>query len=431
MFDRGLIGRLTSIAGNAATATKLFTARTINGVSFDGTANIQNSASGLSDGVTGTGAIALASGAALANPTVGTQSTTDNSTKAASTAYVTTAVANAVAGVNPAVAVEAATTANVSGYTYANGVSGIGATLTQNSAAAVVIDGYTLLLNDRILFKNQSTAYQNGVYTITTLGTGIIPAIFTRALDYNQPSEMNNTGAVPVVNGTVNALTSWLLSSTVNTVGSDSLTYTQFSQKPASSGVYASKPASPNTGTQYFATDLGTAGVWITYDGTKWKPIGGSAILLLDVTAHQSAGTGAEANYFTATIPAGLLSAHGALRFKGTIKCSGTTAAKSLIVRHNSTSAATSGGVLLKNCTSFLSSAQLTADFQGDIFANAATNAQIAMSSTNGYIGSASANALATGTIDTTAATYLNFNMNGNASDTLGFQGICIEWLEA
>lgn len=193
----------------------------------------QLAASDLSNGTTGSGGgVVLATGPTMTNPVVGTQATTDNSTKGASTAYVTTAIANAIAGVNPAVAVQAATTANVAGYTYNNGVSGIGATLTQNSAAVVVIDGYTLLLNDRVLFKNQSTAANNGVYFISTLGTGVIPAVFTRALDYDQPSDINNTGAIPVVNGTVNISTSWLLTSSVTTVGTDSLTYTQFSINP-------------------------------------------------------------------------------------------------------------------------------------------------------------------------------------------------------
>lgn len=164
--------------------------------------------------------------------TATTQNPGDNSTKLATSAFVTTAVNNAISGVNPAVAVQATTTANVSGYTYNNGVGGIGATLTQNSAAIVVVDGYTLLLNDRVLFKNQTTSANNGIYLITTLGTGIIPAVFTRALDYNQPSSINNSGTIPVVNGTVNALTSWLLTSSVTTVGSDPLTYTIFSYSP-------------------------------------------------------------------------------------------------------------------------------------------------------------------------------------------------------
>lgn len=187
--------------------------------------------------ITASGSITLNINTSVAlggNPTTTTQPTSDNSTKIATTAFVTTAINNAISGVNPAVAVQAATTANVAGYTYNNGVSGVGATLTQNSAAVVVIDGYTLALNNRVLFKNQSTAANNGVYTITTLGTGIIPAVFTRALDYNQPSDINNTGAIPVVNGTVNATTSWLLTSSVTTIGTDPITYVQFSYAPSS-----------------------------------------------------------------------------------------------------------------------------------------------------------------------------------------------------
>jgi hypothetical protein len=49
---------------------------------------------------TGTGAVVLANGPTLTNPIVGTQISTDNSTKAASTAYVTAAVAAATTGVS-------------------------------------------------------------------------------------------------------------------------------------------------------------------------------------------------------------------------------------------------------------------------------------------------------------------------------------------
>lgn len=201
----------------------------------DATASIKGKLQ-LGGDITGTAtAPTIKSSVALSgNPTTTTQTSTDNSTKIATTAYVTTGISNAVSGINPAVAVQVATIANVSGYTYNNGVSGIGATLTQNSAAVVTIDGYIPTLNDRVLFKNQSTSANNGVYVITTLGTGIIPAVFTRATDYNQPSDINNTGAIPVVNGTVNALTSWLLTAKVTTIGTDSLTYSQFSYSPTS-----------------------------------------------------------------------------------------------------------------------------------------------------------------------------------------------------
>ncbi len=144
-------------------------------------------------------------------------------------------VDNAVAGVNPAVAVQAATTAAIANVTYNNGASGIGATLTQTVAAVVVVDGYTLLLNDRVLIKDQATVANNGIFTITTLGTGVINAVFTRALDYDQPSDMNSTGAIPVLNGTDitgNKNTSWILTTKITNVGTDAVTFTKYSFSP-------------------------------------------------------------------------------------------------------------------------------------------------------------------------------------------------------
>ena len=170
---------------------------------------------------------------------VTTQAVNDTSTAAASDAFVATAIANAVAGINPAVAVQAATTAaaNTSGFTYNNGVSGVGATFTGTANTAVTIDGFTFTaLGQRLLVKNDTQSPSgafNGIYYVTQLQTSLLPPILTRALDYDQPSDMNNTGAIPVVNGTVNALTSWLLTSQVTTVGTSPLTYTQFSVSPS------------------------------------------------------------------------------------------------------------------------------------------------------------------------------------------------------
>lgn len=189
---------------------------------------------------TGSGStVVLATGPTMTNPVVGTQSQGDGSTKAASTSYVDVAIANAIAGVNPAVAVQAATTSagNTSGFTYNNGASGIGATLTGAVNTALTVDGFTFTaLGQRLLVKNDTQSPSgafNGVYYVTQVQTAILPPILTRALDYDQPSDMNNTGAIPVINGTVNGTTQWVLTSLVVTVGTTPLTFTQFSQNPA------------------------------------------------------------------------------------------------------------------------------------------------------------------------------------------------------
>lgn len=193
---------------------------------------VQFNKAGAFGGITG----ATSDGTSLS---VTTQSAGDASTKAASDAFVATAIANALAGINPAVAVQAATTsaADTSGFTYNNGVSGVGATFTGTANTAVTIDGFTFTaLGQRLLVKNDTQSPSgafNGIYYVTQVQTSLLPPILTRALDYDQPSDINNTGAIPVVNGTANALTSWLLTSQVTTVGTDSLTYVQFSFAPS------------------------------------------------------------------------------------------------------------------------------------------------------------------------------------------------------
>jgi hypothetical protein len=189
--------------------------------------------------------VAAASYALLASPTftgtpaAPTATAGDSSTQIATDAFVTTAVANAVAGVNPAVAVQAATTAagDTSGLTYNNGAAGIGASLTGAVNTALTVDGFTFsALGQRLLVKNDTQAPSgafNGIYNVTQLQTAILPLILTRSLDYDTPSDMNNTGAIPVQSGTANASTSWLLTSNITTVGTSPLVYTQFTLAPS------------------------------------------------------------------------------------------------------------------------------------------------------------------------------------------------------
>lgn len=136
------------------------------------------------------------------------------------------------AGLNPTEAVIGASTANLTGYTYSPGASGVGATLTAGSNGAFIQDGITYTIGQRFLYKNDTTgsgAY-NGIYDVTTVGDGSTQAVLTRAVNYDTPSNINLSGLVPVLFGTVNAGSGWLNTSTVVTVGVTPINYVQFGQ---------------------------------------------------------------------------------------------------------------------------------------------------------------------------------------------------------
>ncbi|HAT1964751.1 TPA: hypothetical protein I8Z55_000362 [Legionella pneumophila] len=123
--------------------------------------------------------------------------------------------------------VVAATTANFSS-TYNNGVSGVGATLTANSNGVATIDGVTLSLSDRVLFKNQTNAFENGIYEVTNVGSVSTQAVYTRTTDYDTPAEIVPGTLVPVTDGSTNINTLWLETATVTTVGTDSIIFIQY-----------------------------------------------------------------------------------------------------------------------------------------------------------------------------------------------------------
>lgn len=92
-----------------------------------------------------------------------------------------------------------ATSAALPAVTYANGTAGVGATLTANANGVLTIDTTgTPALNDPILVKNQASAFQNGRYILTTVGTAGVPFVLTRATDFDTASEMGVPKLAPV-----------------------------------------------------------------------------------------------------------------------------------------------------------------------------------------------------------------------------------------
>ena len=123
-----------------------------------------------------------------------------------------------------------ATTANLTA-TYSNGTAGVGATLTNSGTqAALTIDGVTMVVADRVLVKDQSTAAQNGIYVVTNIGSGSTNWILTRATPEDQPSELTGGSFVFVEEGTSNGDNGYVFTHTgAPTFGTTSLDVAQFS----------------------------------------------------------------------------------------------------------------------------------------------------------------------------------------------------------
>ena len=121
------------------------------------------------------------------------------------------------------------TTANLSA-TYSNGTAGVGATLTASSNGALSLDGSTPSVADRILVKNQTSASENGIYTVTTVGDGSTAFVLTRATPEDQPSELSGGAFVFVEEGSLNANNGYVFTHTgAPTFGTTDLDVAQFS----------------------------------------------------------------------------------------------------------------------------------------------------------------------------------------------------------
>lgn len=130
--------------------------------------------------------------------------------------------------------------------TYNNGTAGVGATLTSATNTTLTVDGTAAPLNTVVLVKNQASAFQNGVYTVTQAGSGAAPWILTRATYFDQAAEMRAGSYTFITSGSTNIRTAWTLQSVVTTVGTDALTFVLFSTLP--SGTVTSAQVSAGTG---------------------------------------------------------------------------------------------------------------------------------------------------------------------------------------
>jgi hypothetical protein len=158
--------------------------------------------------------------------------------------------------------VVAATTTNLSA-TYNNGTSGVGATLTYGSAV-VTLDGITLTDGDRILVKNQTNAFENGIYVRTS------STVWTRTVDADTASDLTGGAFVFVEQGTANADNGYVFTHEgTPTLGSTSLTVGQFS----GAGQITAGAALSKTGNQ-LDVEVDNNSIEVTADALNVKALG-------------------------------------------------------------------------------------------------------------------------------------------------------------
>jgi hypothetical protein len=112
--------------------------------------------------------------------------------------------------------------------TYSNGASGVGATLTAGSNSTLTVDGTVATLNAVVLVKNQASAFQNGIYTVTTAGSGAAAWVLTRATYFNQSTNMLAGSYTLVTGGATLTGNSYVLQATITTVGTTSVNFNPF-----------------------------------------------------------------------------------------------------------------------------------------------------------------------------------------------------------
>lgn len=222
-----------------------------------GTLPIGNGGTGTTTGsITGSGALTFTAGGTNTNVVLvpnGTGSVDVSNKKITNLADPTNAqdavtlsyVQTYVNGLDPKASVRAATTTNGNLATaFANGQ---------------IIDGVTLATGNRILIKNQSLSFDNGIYIVNASGAP------TRATDMDSWTEVPSTFLFVEI-GTANADTGWVCTSDQGgTLGTTAITFVRF----ASNVSNISGSGSSNTVAYWSAVDTLTYNSNFQFNGTQ------------------------------------------------------------------------------------------------------------------------------------------------------------------
>jgi hypothetical protein len=170
--------------------------------------------------------------------------------------------------------------------------------ITLAGGAPAQVDGVSLSVNDRILVTGQSTASQNGLYDVDSIGTGS-NGTWVRTNDANNTGEVEAGMIVMVTEGSIYADTQWkLITDNPIIIGSTALTFTQnYSANSISGGtsnvtVYANANVTISSAGTSNVLTISSTGVVVSGTGSVTGNITGGNL-------HTGGKVSATGNIFT------------------------------------------------------------------------------------------------------------------------------------
>ena len=289
---------------------------------------------------------------------------------------------------------EVTTLTNASGLTQpALGNGGVGATLTNSGAqAALTIDSVLMTVGARVLVQGQTNQFENGIYEVTTVGTGATNWVLTRSSDGdsyqpNSDTALNAGSYFFTSQGSQNAGSSYVLTAPPGEIiiGVDSIVFSQFS----AAGSYSPGNGIAITGTIISAntdgvtTDISGGNIVVKTGANLTTPNIGDATFS-SITWNTLSNGNVTANNLSIGNIANIT---GNLRVDGIIQSNGNVTSNAFINGNNASftnSANIGGNLLANNITSNNAFSTNTANISSNLVtSNATVNLELSGNTAN------------------------------------------------